>query len=1589
MKQRLFSILAGLLLAMTATSMWADEFIKDVMVIGGSKTEVNNLKTTLSAQGWTVINQDLNAKASGDYIYLLYKSESNSDDVNYGYITDFYISNERGVAPDTRTVNGRTYYLVPYDGSDYFKDVERKGDLNSNAGGDYIHLYYTRDIFADKRAVKGITFNSTKSGAVGVNGGTTGYDLNSGAGGDYIYMHLTTGILHAYAVNLDFGTNVSTEYPLSTKKYNYSMSQQIYTAEEIGTDGTISSIAFRYASAEPFSMEGVQVFMKHTDKGQFDSKTDVVPVGASDKVFEGTFSATGKGWATITLDTPFEYDGNSNLLICCYDPTYGRLGEDCMFSFHWANEPRHLHVASDYDLPSLDGEGIDNFWELFITKQMNDIQFVIIPGDFPHPAKLTVSSCNENEATLTWEAPLANHTIAGYAYQYKKVSDANWSDEVRVNSDTYSATLSGLSSSTDYIFRVKTIYFNCESSYSICRFTSAIPLPYEYGFENGMERWVWLDIIWGYTGIKAEATHNGQNGFYFFSGQTDGPQYLISPRIPDTSAWTLSFYYRDKRPDSGFWETFQVGYSTTTGAISDFIWSDDLYATNIPWTLYEQTFPAGTKYIAIKYKSTLTGGLYLDDFSFEEYSQYARPTDLTVSDLTDTSVNLAWTAPDVPVTGYIYQYKNLNENSWSAESSVNTTTITLNGLSANTNYKFRVKALYAGGKASNYVSIDFITEGPTVSLPYSEGFENGMGGWRIVDGYITTGLYSKDKNNIYEGNYSFEFNFDEQSNARQYLISPQFDGSKAMIVSFHHKNYSEGTYILPVTFQVGYSTKTKDLDDFTWVDQDFSYSGEWEEHLSYFPVGTKYVAVKKVAGLWFYVDDFRFTEATPLAIPQQLAASNVTALSADISWTGNTDSYQVRYRTELLFWEDFDNGFDQWKVVNQGGNAKTDWHVAYNEEQDYHYAMSGTYDIENNTGYAVDNWLISPQVTLDGFLRFWAAQNKDFPVYYEVLVSTTTDDINEFVKVAAPDPPVNDNEWEIVTVDLSSYQGQKGYIAFRLKDENKDWLSIVDVSICLDDNTWKYVNVIGEIGEVTGLLPLTAYEYQVRAQRYKYYTDWSEKATFTTNRLVPLYDDKDNNLYINAMADVMAAQSNANFDVMLVRRELYRGGTWNTLCLPFGVSDFNGTPLEGATVKMLESTYFGNGTLVLNFTDATSIDAGKPYFLKWDLPYPDLIIRSAADWDAFTQDVNNGTESYEGKFVQLGTDISVSTMAGTADHPFCGTFDGAGYTLNLSINDSGAEYAAPFRYINGAKIRNLKVTGSVNGGQYCAGIVGAALGGTNSIRDCWMAASVTGQSNIGGILGHGTISATTISNCFLDGSLNAKYIGIFYGGGSDGGIHAIENCWAWGTYASYIGGGTDLVLTDGGTVNITNCRQNLSRNSQGTYYILVVTEGSFDVNFVYFLGGQWTLDDNERLTLKHITDIANITSPVFRRVRVSNIITPVETDHVNFIGITSPTALDANDSSLLFLNTDNMLYHPYANKTLNACRAYFQLKDSSLEVWDFVLNFDGEDPVNLKDIREFKDIKDSAWFDLSGRRLSGKPSQQGIYVNSGKKVVIK
>ena len=115
-------------------------------------------------------------------------------------------------------------------------------------------------------------------------------------------------------------------FPINTF-YNYSITQQIYTQSEIGQTGLINSISFKYGYRESFSMAGVMMYMKITDKVSFGgvSASYFEPMTDADKVFEGTISATGSGWVTINLSHQFNYTGG-NLIVCLYDQTNGRPG---------------------------------------------------------------------------------------------------------------------------------------------------------------------------------------------------------------------------------------------------------------------------------------------------------------------------------------------------------------------------------------------------------------------------------------------------------------------------------------------------------------------------------------------------------------------------------------------------------------------------------------------------------------------------------------------------------------------------------------------------------------------------------------------------------------------------------------------------------------------------------------------------------------------------------------------------------------------------------------------------------------------------------------------------------------------------------------------------------------------------------------------------------------------------------------------------------------------------------------------------------------------------------------------------------------
>ena len=257
--------------------------------------------------------------------------------------------------------------------------------------------------------------------------------------------------------------------------------------------------------------------------------------------------------------------------------------------------------------------------------------------------------------------------------------------------------------------------------------------------------------------------------------------------------------------------------------------------------------------------------------------------------------------------------------------------------------------------------------------------------------------------------------------------------------------------------------------------------------------------------------------------------------------------------------------------------------------------------------------------------------------------------------------------------------------------------------------------------------------------------------------------------------NILATAANGDkHNVTLSDRTIFADGSWNTLTLPFSLtaSQIAASPLADFTIKEMNTAKSGldGEKLTLDFKDATSIVAGRPYIVKWQTNAKyDLLIRNKSDWDAFANRVNNG-ETFEGKVVMLASDFDNSTepvtkMVGyyswdetnkvATSKPFKGVFDGNGRTLTVNIS-SNEQYTAPFRSVIGATIKNLTVAGNIQVSNKLIGGMIAFAAGNNLISKCRVSATITssvnGDGTVGGFVSNIQGGSTSIENSLFDGS---------------------------------------------------------------------------------------------------------------------------------------------------------------------------------------------------------------------------------------------
>ena len=206
----------------------------------------------------------------------------------------------------------------------------------------------------------------------------------------------TLSVSAQQTVEIGSGTSSSSYLP-SYSFYNYSLTQQLYTPEEIGTGGTITSIAFYNAGSE--KTRNYTVYMINTDKTSFANATDWITVSATDVVFSGDVTFAANVWTTITLTTPFDYDGASNLAIIVDDNTGSySSGLNC---YVFDASSMALRVYSD-------GTNYDPFnpgsYSGTVMNVKNQLHMEIMPSgnNCYGPLSPVVSDISAYEATLSW-----------------------------------------------------------------------------------------------------------------------------------------------------------------------------------------------------------------------------------------------------------------------------------------------------------------------------------------------------------------------------------------------------------------------------------------------------------------------------------------------------------------------------------------------------------------------------------------------------------------------------------------------------------------------------------------------------------------------------------------------------------------------------------------------------------------------------------------------------------------------------------------------------------------------------------------------------------------------------------------------------------------------------------------------------------------------------------------------------------------------------------------------------------------------------------------------------------------------------------
>ena len=707
------------------------------------------------------------------------------------------------------------------------------------------------------------------------------------------------GVTRATEVEIGDGTTAQYFVPIGTY-YNYSITEQLYTADEIGMAGTINSISFHYAHTTTKEFN-ITVYMANVDAADLSTG---ISLADADEVFNGSLSVNGEGWVTIDLDAPFAFDGTSNLLI-----GINKTGGSTWYSGNTWYGTTATNMARYTQQDS--GAYTTETTPTSVASARPNIIIDITPGsgptcDKPDTFAIYEGSLTSTSVTLTWEGGSGN-----YNFEYKKSTD----DEYTVHNTSSTAfALDNLEPGTSYNARVQSVCTDGVSGYKTLSFKTMFGIPLVEAFGTAIpDGWAMynglLETILADPTALATATYGwnfgSNNGVFDDHARaniygTTCKNWLAMPAVLMEDNVQLRFDVA-YTAYSGSGDPAQDGTDDKFVVVAnvDGEWTilrqwdnadveseyvlNNIGTTPITVKLDLSAYAGKTVQVAFYCESTVANAdnnIHIDNVSIDYIAACETPTNFAVNYEGGTTATVTWAEADycdIDVNGTVYENK--------------TSPFILEDLEPATAYEVTIRQNCGATGTSDWsAAVTFFTDctGTVYEAPYSCGFESDedIMCWTVIntDNANIAGITTDQH---YSGDACFEFtSYSSASSYDQYLITPELDG-QAIKLSFMYARYGTSDVM-----KVGYSTTTNDITAFTWGDEIEGEAQTWLDYSDVFPEGTKYVAFWYYGNYAYYlwVDDFNIDVDDGCRIPTDFTASNISGHTVELSWTENGEA---------------------------------------------------------------------------------------------------------------------------------------------------------------------------------------------------------------------------------------------------------------------------------------------------------------------------------------------------------------------------------------------------------------------------------------------------------------------------------------------------------------------------------------------------------------------------------------------------------------------------------------------------------------------------------------------------------------------------